>query len=437
MNWTEKQIKNIVAELSDENPLACQALFSITEIEFTKRIPTLAVTLSARPRLLINKTFCDNFLVGENDVKAVLLHEFLHVLLGHTTKYRYNHILLNIATDAVINAIIHRRYGPQYSDFFRRFYALPDITFLLRPPVKNEIIPPSSRLGERGIAILKQVHLKVYEGKICADDLTELLESLQKNRPRGKNTIVFIGDHTEGKEVSEANGVLLDSILKKMDGTMIWSRGKIGMNGIVKHEEKAIEVYKISRWRKQTHELLQRCFAEEINSKKKQRPQEIFLPILNSGDKRALARFYSYSGIPMVKNTTSVNTPSSKVSIYLDVSGSMNLEIDCLITLIHYFRDYLKMPIWTFSDEVHPSRFQDGKLQYATTNGTQIASVFDHIRKNRIDKCLIITDGFMEPITPEHLNGLNLENIHFIISSAGSGHILNSCGLKYYQLKPL
>ncbi len=46
MNWTEKQIKNIVQDLSEENAFACRALFQISEIIFTRKVPTLAVTLS-------------------------------------------------------------------------------------------------------------------------------------------------------------------------------------------------------------------------------------------------------------------------------------------------------------------------------------------------------------------------------------------------------
>ena len=84
MNWTEQQIKYIIQDFTEENVLACRALFMITDIEFTTKISTMAVTLSKNPVLKINLEFCNNHLQLENDVKAVLLHEFLHVLLLHT-----------------------------------------------------------------------------------------------------------------------------------------------------------------------------------------------------------------------------------------------------------------------------------------------------------------------------------------------------------------
>ena len=54
MNWTEQQIKYIIQDFTEENVLACRALFMITDIEFTTKISTMAVTLSKNPVLKIN-----------------------------------------------------------------------------------------------------------------------------------------------------------------------------------------------------------------------------------------------------------------------------------------------------------------------------------------------------------------------------------------------
>ena len=88
MKWSEQQIKYIIQDMMDENPLACRALFSISEVKFTNKVPTMAVSLAEHPVLNINLTFCRQHLQSEEDVKAVLLHEFLHVLLLHTEKYK-------------------------------------------------------------------------------------------------------------------------------------------------------------------------------------------------------------------------------------------------------------------------------------------------------------------------------------------------------------
>ena len=122
MKWTENTIRNIIADLAEDNHFACRALFSITTVTFTRKVPTLAVSLSKTPTLFINREFLEEHAQTEDDIKAVLMHEFLHVVLLHTEKYTLNNPLMNIALDAVINSIIHRTYGEAYSNFFRKFY---------------------------------------------------------------------------------------------------------------------------------------------------------------------------------------------------------------------------------------------------------------------------------------------------------------------------
>ena len=57
MSWTEKQIRYIIQDMIEENPLACRALLEISEIVFTDKVPTMAVSLSERPVLNINPKF--------------------------------------------------------------------------------------------------------------------------------------------------------------------------------------------------------------------------------------------------------------------------------------------------------------------------------------------------------------------------------------------
>lgn len=71
-------------ELIDENPFAVRAVLRILEVTFTDSIPTLAVSCEAQPRFLVNPDFVATHCKTESHVKAVIVHEFLHVLLRHT-----------------------------------------------------------------------------------------------------------------------------------------------------------------------------------------------------------------------------------------------------------------------------------------------------------------------------------------------------------------
>ncbi len=81
---TPERFLAALRELVDENPFAIRAVLRILVVEFTDEVPTLAVTTEARPRLLVNAAFVEQHCASEDEAKAVVCHEFLHVLLRHT-----------------------------------------------------------------------------------------------------------------------------------------------------------------------------------------------------------------------------------------------------------------------------------------------------------------------------------------------------------------
>jgi len=414
MEWTEKQIKYIIQDMADENPLACRALFSITDVEFTKKIPTMAVTLSKNPVLKINLAFCQEHLESENDVKAVLLHEFLHVLLLHTEKYEVSNPLLNIALDAIINSIIFRYKGMKYANFFMRFYKWEMISFLLRhKPESTE----SNKIDAEWLII----HNKIYSGKYCADDLYELLVYLnEKINQNAIKNIILLGNHSV-ESISKEMKEVLDGILKKLDGTLIWNKpGTRGVGEKLQTEEQKITRFRKDKWKQSTLNLLKKSLLPDKKLKNETINTEVMLPVLSSADRRAIARLKFSGMIPISKNEITKPAQSQLANIYLDVSGSMSSEIDELISLLYHFRTYIKMPLWVFSNEVLEARFCDGKLKYESTVGTSIEPVFDHLRKNKIKKSLIVSDGYVEKIDDFMLRDLRREDIIVLISANGN-----------------
>ena len=432
MNWTEQQIKYIIQDFTEENVLACRALFMITDIEFTTKISTMAVTLSKNPVLKINLEFCNNHLQSENDVKAVLLHEFLHVLLLHTLKYKTSNTLLNIALDAIINAIIFRYKGMQYAAFFARFYPWEKISFLLRPQCDN----PWRGFDSDWI----DIHQKIYNGKYCADDLYELLVYLsEKIDTNTFDEIILLGNHTdEEEEISNELKEVLDGIMQKMDGTMIWNKSKLrGIGRKLNVEELQVARYKKNRWAQSTIALLKKSLLPDNKLKTDTEIHEMMLPVMSSSDRRAIARFKHSGMIPMSINKSTKPAFSQLATIYLDVSGSMSEEIDELISLLYHFRTYIKMPLLVFSNEVVPARFKDGKLEYESTGGTSIGPVFDHLRQNNIKKSLIVSDGYVEKIDDFMLRNLRRENINMLVSANGNPQKFMEMKIPYLQLEKL
>jgi predicted metal-dependent peptidase len=118
----ETYFKALLQELIDENPFSVRAVLKILGVVFTDTVPTLAVTREKSPRLLVNLEFLQEHCQTEKQVKAVIVHEFLHILLGHTEDKKAMTPARHLAFDAVINAIIHRQYGWEYSAMMSSYY---------------------------------------------------------------------------------------------------------------------------------------------------------------------------------------------------------------------------------------------------------------------------------------------------------------------------
>ena len=428
MEWTETHIKGVIADLAEEDFFACRALFRIARVEFTDKVPTLAVSLSASPRLYVNLGFLNAHARSEDDVKAVLMHEFLHVVLQHTEKFKSNTLLLNVALDAVINSIIHRTYGERYSDFFKRFYKPNGLEALLRP---------WGEADEATKAQWQKLHTQVYTGAVAADDLYELFRSLARTRFVGGDPLL-IGNHEDWiQDASEENREMIEGILKRMDGTRIWNKPKqYGVSDLEELERRRIRERSLREWRRDTRRLLEQCLRPDP-AKSDETVRPVQLPILSPGDRRAFAMLGVNGFIPFAEHRTVRRKPSETVNVYLDVSGSMSEEIDRLLLLLTGFKDLIRRPLWAFSNVVEPAVFRNGTVEYKSTGGTGISCVFDHIRENGFRRSLIVTDGYVEAITPQMLSGVPKEGLRVLLSATGQAAAFERHGISYHQLKNL
>ena len=138
---TEARFRDLLVELVDENPFAIRPMLKILGVEFTAAVPTLAVTCADRPRLLVNLDFLNAHCRTDDHVKAVICHEFLHVVLRHTEAKGPFTVERHLAFDAVINAIIHRQFGEAYSSMMAEYYkGAGGLTRFLRPMTRDELI---------------------------------------------------------------------------------------------------------------------------------------------------------------------------------------------------------------------------------------------------------------------------------------------------------
>jgi hypothetical protein len=444
----------VLADFVEENPLACQGLLSVARTVFTSEVPTLAVTLRHDPpQLLVNPSFVAEHVRTEDDLRALLLHEFLHVLLGHTRLFKKMDSATNLGLDAVINHIVQRELGEESGEFFRRYYqpeSDEDPRWLLRPHAPGDIRPQSQEAARcvmadfqhRGIAlygprawVIHSVRRGLSLGKVLADDVLDLLESLRIQPPEG---LQFLGSHDAEGDIHPANSLRLEQLFQKLDGDGIFRRP--GDHGIgaspAAAEWAAVDPH--LRWRASTTKILRRLLVPDPRSRPIHDELASYgLPIATSRDRRAALRALWCPILPNFEWVEERFKPAGRANVYLDVSGSMNQELDLLTGLLWKLRKWIRSPFHAFSNGVYPARIVGGKLQTDTTGGTCFNDVLEHLIRARPGKSLIITDGYIEKPDPDLLRQLRScgEEIHVLVSAGGSCDAFEKHAIPFTRLQ--
>jgi hypothetical protein len=405
MKIDREYFRALLSETVDENVLACRALFSICEVEFTEAVDTLAVTLGGRSILKVNLDFLQRHCETEEQVKAVLIHEFLHVLLGHTLKFDHMTEALNISLDAVINAIIHRKLGDKYSSMMRKYYAGAEgLLGLLRPMEDAARFQATIDLiNNRPVDPMVALHAGLYNGTILSEDVRSVAEDLER-QDRGRGSLygrpLLIGGHGQGDgwvgaSPEEARTEDFRRMVGALDG-----------RGIFRDEEilkpKILTVMPTRRmvtpeWRRVALGVLCRMLMPDRQSRRTaSRLYDFRQPLLGAQDRRGSLRALWSPLIPDIYWSGVKCQAGASAQIYLDVSGSMSFFLDALVGLLGSFYGYIRRPLWAFSTSVQPAVIVEGRLSTKTGGGTSLACVRDHILKTRPTKALIVTDGFVE-----------------------------------------
>ena len=425
-------------ELIEENPFAVRAVLKVLQVEFTETVPTLAVTCETRPRLLVNLAFLKKHCRTDQHVKAVICHEFLHVLLRHTERIAGFSPAEHVAFDAVINAIIHRELGDDYSEFMSRYYAKEKgVRRLLRPPTRTERTPD---FGSR--SPLMRAWVSLYNGLLIADDIADLARDILDVKTVPSTGTVLIGGHDHTEFVGELPEVLqeaLDQALKSMNGCGIWRSPKergVGANAYRAAIPGVSEG--VQRWRRETLEVLRRHLVPDPKAVRHDtRPLHFTVPVLSPGDRRATLRALWSPLLPEALWSTEQRLRGGTAQVYLDVSGSMNAEMPLIIGLLARLGSFIRKPLWAFSDVVAKAEIVNGRLLADTTGGTSMACVLEHIAETRPAAAVVVTDGYIETLSPGLLAGVRGTRLHVIVTRDGSPAMLHQAGISYSQLSRL
>ena len=448
----EQYFNNLLLELVDENPFAIRAVLKILRVEFTSSVPTCAVTIESQPGLLINLSFLGKHCRTDLHCKAVIIHEFLHVLLRHTEQSKPMTPARHLAFDAIINAIIHRQFGADYSGMMSRYYAESEgLQKLLRPmnALEQRCFYEHGLKAEHPAWVLAWDAL--YEGKLISDDIEALVGDINNSDANGgrgtepftldpsagNDTGTLLGNHDAfDQALSEELKKALGQSLREMNGSGIWRNPREHGVGANPYEASfSSQDDPLVLWKRKTMRVLKQYLQPDKNSTAhKDVAVDYQLPVLTTSDRRAFMRSIWDSFIPPATGSTTLSKPAGSAQIYLDVSGSMNREMPLLITLLWKLKRYIKRPFWAFSDVVAPAVIEKGLLKADTTGGTSMSCVLEHIAQTRPSSAVVFTDGYIETVDRKLLEKTATTRLHVIITRDGSASVINRTGIPYTQL---
>ncbi|MGC8759240.1 MAG: hypothetical protein ACP5UT_06345 [Bryobacteraceae bacterium] len=163
-------------------------LMRLIDIVEDERIPTAQIESRDAPRIRVNPQFLERYAPTPERRVALILHELLHLLLGH--QHRPVTPLENFVFDAVINAMITRMTeSPAYWSLFTAYYRsnqFPEC--LLRPPTgyrpRSRFLAPhilyKPELKE-ALAVYKDLYDQIYGASYS--DVLRILQRLYQSHP--------------------------------------------------------------------------------------------------------------------------------------------------------------------------------------------------------------------------------------------------------------
>jgi hypothetical protein len=430
------EVRGLLQELIDENPFAIRAVLKILAVEFTDTVPTLAVTNEERPRLLINLGFVGEHCRTAEHVKAVLCHEFLHVLLRHTSVQGKLTPARHLALDAMINAIIHRQLGDQYSGLMATHYRdAPGLMSLLRPMMQQELHRYwDSGRGKGGVPRWWQAWFGLYQGTVLADDLEQLAQDLvtQGGDTPAPDIGRLLGNHGDDEPLAEALERALDRARREMNGGGIWRNAGPGANPyelLVNSKQAAL-----ADWKARTLAVLRKHIEPAPGAPRTPVAVGARLPVLSPSDRRAFLRATWSPFLPEAEWAATATRPQGRAQVYLDVSGSMNAEMPLIVALLGHLSSWIRRPFWAFSTEVVPAVIERGVLRAGTSGGTSLSCVLEHVARTRPACAVIVTDGYVEAIAKRRVAALGHTRLHAVVTRDGNPAPLKAAGIPYSQL---
>jgi len=417
MKGEEDEIRRRLYDVIPAGTLQMQQFLKLFAIRFTQAdTPTAAVSCRARPELLLNKSFIDEYCKTDEHLFMLVMHELYHIILGHTTLFKRVTAIDNIALDAIINAMLCREFPQErYTSFFSQLNDAASMpSALLRPPA-----PETPAQAKQTMDMLYKTDTGTYYDVyrlLINNFIIQGIVGSGKFRWNGKvdgdekanAPFVLLGDHDDDNDDVSENPMLKDIIARMIEK---WPRPPDMMTGRDlggKAEDKKVEYEKREQAERAKMLRLLRMSGiaggvdavKKLSVRMQQATATTFFP--DCRDRNLAAKMELQKDVLLYSRQMQMPLPERETLyttyVYLDVSGSVLDALKRFLPLLVKPTVEHRCKVFAFSTEVYPvSVEQMKKGKFKSTGGTDINCVFEHFfaeqKKKRKRKILVLTDG--------------------------------------------
>ncbi len=420
-------------------------LLQLVSVEETGDVPTAAVTLGTRSRLLINPAFVAERCRTDEHFAMLVMHELYHVLLGHTRMYKRSTLRANWAFDCIINAQLCRLYpSAEYTSFFAACAAKNGPWSLLGPPPGW---PAKKRYAR---SLLGDVHKRLYDDStVTTVELFALLEDLGEAAGAlgGEEEVRarLLGNHApeEGTDplwddpglMAEVRGIVARwPMAEERSGLDDGADATDRRSALVAHPEARRAIGAVLR------KAAFGASGGPLVRREEDVPAVTVLP--HPSDRRA--HLWMRAGAtPLLWNGSVRNVSlerAGRVAVYLDVSGSMGQWMPVLMKALSDHADLVEWPLYGFSTAVHPVTSIDlAKGKFRSTGGTHIGCVARHLLEKKFARAVVITDGDVQRIPRAEHDALRRTHprVEVGLLDGCSGAFCETLGWRTHAIPPL
>jgi hypothetical protein len=447
---TSERLRERVFDAFPVTQPAFRRLLALLDVEASDAVPTAAVTLGARSRLLINPAFVAARCETDHDLVMLVLHELFHVALGHTRLFPRVTPAQNWAFDCVINAQLCLTYPqPHWTALFRRCYA-PDLfpEALLRPPAGWGTDQERWLPGPAGA-----VHRALYSDRSASyADLYALLTSVLGTADGAGGTGQgdalgsqrLLGDHGDRSQDDVPADVLRE--VRGVVGEWPMERRVSGRDqgGVLEQSAVAAAAARAAVVRTIRQALLSVAdLGQGLRGLPAREPAPVpgLLPYAPRPQRVDFVR--QALGVPTLLHPADVVADRpvrrERVHLYLDVSGSMDWCLPVLYAALRPLEGLLHPQVHLFSTVVHDLELpQLRRGVRVTTGGTDVAPLTAHLLAQRIHRAVLLTDGWVGAVPAEHARSLSKRcaRCAVVLTAKGDARFADALAARVWRLPP-